>query len=386
MRQIVARLAGVERELEHLHAGEARILTQGDDLRRHEAEILGNDIQLRKRGFDRVDKALAGALAPAAGAGVLRAVRHRPVALQTAEVVDAHGVIELAGGAQAPDPPAVAVRAHAVPVVERVAPELAVGSEVVGRHAGDLRRAALIVELEVLALRPHVRAVKRNIDRHVADDPDALPADVRAQRIPLAEEQILRENAEADIVREKLLIPAQHVLAAAETELLVLPLDPRPHTEVTLRGGIERIAAQPAFVFTVERLYVPALALPAALAGAAQEAGSSGIERAVIRSRRVAAEGYGIDFLAREKAVIDKLLKVDEIRVPGKGRVGLVRRVAVAGWAERQDLPVFLSGFPEKVGKLSRFPAQRSDAVRRRERRDMQNNSACSHGKSLFRL
>ena len=155
---------------------------------------------------------------------------------------------------------------------------------------------------------------------------------------------------------------------------------------MTLCRGIERIAAQPTLVFTVERLYVPTLTLPAALAGAAQKAGSSGVERAVIRSRRVAAEGYGIDFLAREKAVVDKLLKVDEIRVPGKGRVGLVRRVAVAGRAERQDLPVFLSGFPEKVGKLSRFRSQRSDAVRRRERRNMQNDSACSHDKSLFRL
>ena len=52
----------------------------------------------------------------------------------------------------------------------------------------------------------------------------------------------------------------------------------------------------------------------------------------------------------------------------------------------RQDLPVFLSGFPEEIGKLSRLSAQRSDAVRRRERCDMQNNSACSHGKRLFRL
>ena len=155
---------------------------------------------------------------------------------------------------------------------------------------------------------------------------------------------------------------------------------------MALRGGIERIAAQPAFVFTIESVYVLTLFVPAALAGTAQKAGSSGIERAVIRSRRVAAEGYGIDFLAREKAVVDKLLKVDEIRVPGKGRVGLVRRVAVTGRAERQDLPVFLSGFPEKVGKLSRFRSQRSDAVRRRERRNMQNDSACSHDKSLFRL
>ena len=155
---------------------------------------------------------------------------------------------------------------------------------------------------------------------------------------------------------------------------------------MTLCRGIERIAAQPTLVFAIESVYVLTLFVPAALTGAAEKIEPSGVERAVIRLRRVAAEGNGIDFLAREETVGNKLLKVDEIRVPGKGRVGLVRRVAVAGRAERQDLPVLLSGFPEEIGKLSRLSAQRSDAVRRRERCDMQNNSACSHGKRLFRL
>ena len=325
VRQIVARLAGIKGELQHLHAGEARILAQGDDLRGHKAEILGDDVETGERRLDRIDKALAGALAPMAAARGRLAVGHGPIALQTAEMVDTDGIVELARGAETPDPPAVAVVSHTVPVIERVAPELTVGGEVIGRDARDLRRAALIVELEVLALRPHVGAVERDIDRHVADDPDALLADIRAQRVPLAEEQILRENAEADILREKLLIPAQHFLAAAKTEILVLPFDPGTHAEMALCRGIERIAAQPTLVFTIESVYVLTLFVPAALTGAAEKIEPSGVERAVIRLRRVAAEGNGIDFLAREETVGNKLLKVDEIRVPGKGRVGLVR-------------------------------------------------------------
>lgn len=100
---------------------------------------------------------------------------------------------------------------------------------------------------------------------------------------------------------------------------------------MTLCRGIERIAAQPALVFAIESVYVLTLFVPAALTGAAEKIEPSGVERAVIRLRRVAAEGNGIDFLSREETVGNKLLKVDEIRVPGKGRVGLVRRVAVAG-------------------------------------------------------
>ena len=56
------------------------------------------------------------------------------------------------------------------PVVERVAPELAGGAEVVGRHAGDGQRPAVVVELEQLLVGPDVGAVEGDEDRHVADD------------------------------------------------------------------------------------------------------------------------------------------------------------------------------------------------------------------------
>ena len=135
---------------------------------------------------------------------------------------------------------------------------------------------------------------------------------------------------------------------------------------MTLCRGIERIAAQPALVFAIESVYVLTLFVPAALTGAAEKIEPSGVERAVIRLRRVAAEGNGIDFLSREETVGNKLLKVDEIRVPGKGRVGLVRRVAVARRAERENLPVFLPRLLQEIHKGIRFLSQISNAVFRR--------------------
>jgi hypothetical protein len=102
--------------------------------------------------------------------------------------------------AQARGPPREAVLAHALPAVERVAPELAGLAEVVGRDAGDRARAKLLVEVEQLGVRPHVRAVERDVDRRVAEDRTSLLARRVVQRLPLLEEQELRERVEVDLL------------------------------------------------------------------------------------------------------------------------------------------------------------------------------------------
>jgi glycosyltransferase involved in cell wall biosynthesis len=62
---------------------------------------------------------------------------------------------------------------HALPVVERITPKLARTAEVVGRHAGDDERAAVLVQLELIRIGPDVRRVLGHEDRQVADDLDA---------------------------------------------------------------------------------------------------------------------------------------------------------------------------------------------------------------------
>ena len=44
--EVVARLAGVEGEFQHLHAGPAGVLLQPDDVVRQEAEVLRNEAQV----------------------------------------------------------------------------------------------------------------------------------------------------------------------------------------------------------------------------------------------------------------------------------------------------------------------------------------------------
>src|SRR5439155_25288520 len=98
---------------------------------------------------------------PAAAAGGGRTGRDGPVCDEAAEVVDPGKVDQLERTAQARDPPAVALPAVHVPVVERVAPELAVRAERVRRRARDL---AL---LEQLGLRLVICALASDVDRDV---------------------------------------------------------------------------------------------------------------------------------------------------------------------------------------------------------------------------
>ena len=73
---------------------------------------------------------------PAPADGVARALRHRPVGDEPAEVVDPRHVEHRERAAQPLDPPAVAATVQRGPVVDRVAPELALRGVGVRRHAG----------------------------------------------------------------------------------------------------------------------------------------------------------------------------------------------------------------------------------------------------------
>ncbi len=97
---------------------------------------------------------------------VARALRHRPVGHEPAEVVDAREVEELERPLQPLHPPAVpAAPPQRRPVVQGVAPQLALVGERVRRHAGD---EAVLEELGVGAV---VGRSGRDVDRHVADQP-----------------------------------------------------------------------------------------------------------------------------------------------------------------------------------------------------------------------
>ena len=147
--------------------GQAEVVAQPPHRPGDDAEVLGDERQLAERVARRVEHRAARAAAPAAAERVARALRHRPVGDEAAEVVDPREVEERERAREPRDPPRVALAPQRRPVVQRVAPQLALVGVRVGRRAGDG-----VVD-EQLAVRAVVGGAGRDVDRDVADQPHA---------------------------------------------------------------------------------------------------------------------------------------------------------------------------------------------------------------------
>jgi hypothetical protein len=150
------------------------------DRRGDDAKVLGDDRQLAQLGLGRVERRAPGPTDPPPRPGIGRPAGDRPVRHEAAEVVHPRQVEEVEGAAEALDPEAVAAAAHRRPVVDRVAPELALLREVVRRRARD------DVVAEELGVGLVVGAAGRDVDRHVADEAHPVVGGVRAQIRPFA--------------------------------------------------------------------------------------------------------------------------------------------------------------------------------------------------------
>ena len=161
--------------------GQSELVAQALDRRRDHAEILGDQRQraeLAPRGVEHGPPRAPAASGPARA--VARARGHRPVGDEAAEVIDAREVDELerrgAGARSTSGSRGAAARASR----RAGCPRAARRAERVGRRAGD------DAALEQLGVRRVVGAAGADVDRDVADQPDAALARVAPQRAPLA--------------------------------------------------------------------------------------------------------------------------------------------------------------------------------------------------------
>ena len=84
-------------------------------------------------------------------------------------------------------------------LVERVAPALAGGREVVRWDAGDARGQALLVELEDFGVGPDVGAIVADEDGNVAEDADFAVGAVAAKGAPLLGEEELDDLLDGEL-------------------------------------------------------------------------------------------------------------------------------------------------------------------------------------------
>ena len=275
-------------------------------------------------------------------------------------MIDAHEIETRELRAHASEPPAETAALHRVPVVERVAPELAVGVEVVRRYAGHRQRLAARVEREQLAVPPDLDAVAIDVERQVAEQVDAALVGVALQRGPLQLEQVLLEHAARETASR---FAARHARSAAASPLAVgrRPLPPRRLVEARAQHLEQPVRQEP----TAARAHEVARRRGAA-------------RRRERRERRVARVAIGAGS-GRRRAADSKSarsLGVDEARIAGIGRAQAVRRAVRVRDAERQRLPDAEAAGrepidePPRVGAerapRARAPAARSDGARRR--------------------
>ena len=377
--QVVARLAAIKGELHDLHARVAAGGQHGFHLGGQVAQVFRDDAALPKRRVHGVDEGAVGAFFPVAARRRLVPGGDGVVALKATEVVDAHHIVDGRGVAHPALPPGKILGLVAGPVVERVAPELAVGSKGVGRAARHLRQVDFAVGLEEFRPGPEVAGVRADVDGNVAHQPHAMGVGVGFQGVPLGVEEELYGLVVAHLVGEAGFGLGQRLgLAAAQ---VVRPIGEACLILLRLDGHKEGVIVQPEALRFAESFILRRGGSQQADGGFVQHGGPLGVERAVIHT----AHGLrGGDFLRRQQARFGEKTVINEIGVARKSGKALVRAVAVAGGADGQNLPIGLPGFGEEIHEGEGFAAQRADAKGPRQAENGHQNAACTHGAHLL--
>ena len=89
-------------------------------------------------------------------------------------MIESHKVKHSKGCAAAINPPTVTGRRRNIPAIERVAPKLTSGAEIIGRNARNGSGPPSFIQAKQLRMSPHVSAVVSDIDRNVAHDANAV--------------------------------------------------------------------------------------------------------------------------------------------------------------------------------------------------------------------
>src|SRR2546422_7785466 len=100
------------------------------------------------------------------------------------------------------DAPAIAGLSQRLPVVDGVAPELSLGAEVIGGHAGDELWPPLFVQQEQVRVGPNVARVRRNEKGQIANQAHALSSGISTKPVTLAKQEELSKADLIDVTRQ----------------------------------------------------------------------------------------------------------------------------------------------------------------------------------------
>jgi hypothetical protein len=92
------------------------------------------------------------------------------------------------------------------------------------------------------------------------------------------------------------------------------------------------------------------------------------------------------EILRFQETPLLELQQIDEQWVAGKGRKALIRRVAIAGWTEGQDLPYLLSRLSQEVDEFVGARPEVANTVSRRQRSNGKQDSTTARKNHTYKL
>ena len=265
-------------------------------------------------------------------------------------MVNSDYIIHLKASFQSLHPPLEAGLPMILPVVKRIPPKLSRRGKRVGRTARHRSRITAFIKLEQLRIRPCIGAVKRHIDRNIADELYLPVIRIAFQLFPLNAEQILLELIELDLLR-KLLAVFRKCLGFTSLNIFI-PFYPADIVEGYLDCHIQRIVIEPVGIVLdkhAERRFLRNLAVLPCLA---QELEAALIDLSIIYILCIVTEVIAVALLLCQIAALYEIIGINEIGISRKGRKGLVGRVSVARRPQRENLPVTLSRLRQSVNKI----------------------------------
>ena len=366
-----------EGELQDLHARQPVLVPQLLDVRRDDAKVLGDEGKILSQDLVQVlEELLARSFHPFAISGRRVLGRDFPAGRESAEVVDAEDVGVLQRLLDPAGPPLPALLLMGLPVVDRVAPELAVGAERIRRHSAGHFLVALGVQLEEPAVLPDVDRVPGDEDGDVADDAHAPVVGVVLQSGGLEVEEILDDLLEEDLSgilglegRERAGVPHLHRLRPG-AEPAGIPVD-------LAERDVERPVVQPPGLFRTEGLerLLPFLVGQEVPGRLEKERALPLADFSIVHPFRVEMRGVQ-KVLQVQQAFGGQVGQINQKLVARMGRAGRIRAVPVSGGAERQHLPEADMGLGKQIHELAGFVAERADSLPPGKGRGMHQNTA----------
>ena len=347
VRQVkILRVVAAKRELQDRHPRQPRRLAQRDHPRRQLAQILRDDLRLRKRRPHRFEQLHARRLHPLSRARRRRRRRNPPIGIKPAEMIDAHHIAQLKRSPQPCMPPREAVGHMPLPFIKRIAPELAIRRKVIRRHARHRRRPTrLSIQLKQLRIGPHVGRVRRHKDRDVADNLDAPRGRRRPQRPPLCKKQVLIKRVRLRLRRQ--LFSQRGFLRRRQRAHRRRPFPPGDTLVMILQRQKKSVTLEPRRLLLLERSERLAVGRqhrrPRPLEprkGQREQRPLLLIKRPVIHPVRTQL-GQRRDLGVGQQSGRHQRAQIDQIRIARKRRETLVRRIPVTGRPERTNLPIF---------------------------------------------